>query len=252
MSSIRTSWAALAGALLVAVAPAATASPASAAFKPPAYSFQKASFKFSFKGTQITQWQRDPRATTRDCIPTVKWSGGGKETVRLRTTKALQLDAYRTNGRTSVALRASKSGLPNELHASVTRSASERYEEVAGSCGGNPGKVTEGGPYDCGDRSRDFGLALGYERGRIEPRFEDSILAPLTDVDYRKCPIHADPKVEVNGFTRVSQALPAKDLFDRSLGRHIVIGRRTFTLHEAGFTGKTTVRWEITLTRRKG
>ena len=242
MSSIRIPWRVAA----LAAASAALALPTAAQAAP---KFQQATFVVSAKLSQTTTWQGRPMATTADCVPLTRYEGEGSETVSA-TLKRWKLVAYRAGRQLGLTPARGSDPMGPTVNARVKRTASERVIELAGSCAGNPGAVHERGPYDCGDRNRPQTVTFTWHRGRFSVGLAPSILVPLTKTRYDSCPLRANPAVAQNGFTQIWQALPAADLFDPGLRKHIVLARKTFPLKEAGFTGRTVVRWEVTLTRQ--
>lgn len=235
-------------ALLGGVAIAALAAPGAHAAMP---RMQQADFTVSATATQTTTWKRSPQAAVADCSPIERFSGEGRETVSM-TLKPWRFTAFRIGRQLSFVAAPGKSGLGPHAWTKVSRSGVERVEEVAGSCMGNPGRVTDGGPYDCGTRNRFLSPQVGWRGGRLTLGASEAPLAPLNAGEYRTCPVHVADGVEANGLTAVGSLspVPVGELLDPGLRRHIVLARRTFRLNRDGRLGTTTVRWTLTLTRK--
>jgi len=244
---IRRPRAALLAAALAAVASAGAATAAEAAIP----RMQQADFTVSATATQTTSWKRDPLASVADCTPIERFTGEGRETVSL-TLKPWSFTAYRVGGQLSLVAKPGRSGFGPQAWTKVSRSGREQVEEVAGTCMGNPRRVTDGGPYDCGTRNRFLTPQLGYERARLTLGASEAPLAPLHKVRYETCPIHVADGVTENGLTKTPSLakVPVGELLDPDLRQHIVLARKTYRLAAGGYRGTTTVRWTVKLTRR--
>jgi hypothetical protein len=235
-------------ALLGAVALAAVAAPTADAAMP---RMQQADFMVSATATQTTTWKRGPQASVADCSPIVRFSGEGRETVSM-TLKPWRFTAFRIGRQLSIVAAPGKAGLGPHAWTKVSRTGVERSEEVAGTCMGNPGRVIDGGPYDCGTRNRFLSPQVGWRGGRLTLGASEAPLAPLNAGEYRTCPIHVADGVEANGLTPIGSLsrVPVGELLDPGLRQHVVLARRTLRLNRDGRSGTTTVRWTLTLTRK--
>lgn len=235
-------------ALLGAVALAALAAPSARAAMP---RMQQADFMVSATATQTTTWKRTPQAAVSDCSPIVRFGGEGRETVSM-TLKPWKFTAFRIGRQLSVVAAPGRAGLGPHAWTKVSRTGVERTEEVAGSCMGNPGRVSDGGPYDCGARNRFLSPQVGWRGGRLTLGASEAPLAPLNAGEYRTCPVYVAEGVEANGLSVVGSLspVPVGELLDPALRQHIVLARRTFRLGRDSRSGTTTVRWTLTLTRK--
>ena len=89
----------------------------------------------------------------------------------------------------------------------------------------------------------------------------DSPTAVLTgdDTPWDNCPVSipnpAGISIETFGLTVIGSALPVGELFDKKIGKEIVIGHQVFPLKSIGYgspTGHVIVHWTITFTRVHG
>ncbi len=211
---------------------------------------QQAPFTVSATATQTTTWTRTPGASAADCMPLERFTGEGRETVAM-TLKPWRYTAYRVGGALSFVAAPGKSGLGPHAWTKVSRRGVERVEEVADTCMGNPGRIRDSGPYDCGTRNRFLSPHVGWSRGRLTLEAGEAPLAPLGEIEYRTCPIMVAAGVRENGLTRASSlaTVPLADLLSPRLRQHIVLARRSWRLRVPGYRGTTTVRWTLKLTR---
>jgi hypothetical protein len=219
---------------------AAAVVPQTAAALPATYETE---FKVSVIAKQTTTWTygAEPTASTADCEPPVKATGNGKEVVTAKTSRPIRHKAYRVGKQAGFAPVQNRS-----FEVAVDRTAAMRYEEAA-ACG-SAGGVTNGGPYDCGRRTREADWELRYEKGRMESA-EAGQLSPQGP--YAQCPVYAAEEVTPAELTSLQARVPARDLFDRELKQHIVIFRETFRFRDGDVAATTTIRWEVTLLRVK-
>lgn len=238
---------ALAAALALAGGTAAVAATAPTAAALP--TLQNATFKVSLRATQTTSWSRAPMASAADCSPILRFSGRGTEQVSV-TLKPTKFTAWRTAGEVTFLGDPGKDGFGVNTAMKITRKGAEQAEEVAGSCMGNPGKVTSTGPYDCGTKRDNVSPQVTLQGGRVRLKIGQGLPAPLVSPEFRSCPAFANDAVELNGITEIPslEKITAGELFGR-FRQHILLARRTFKLSGGGYRGTTTVAWEITLTR---
>src|SRR5207249_1556484 len=99
------------------------------------------------------------------------------------------------------------------------------------------------GKYDCGDRRANMAIGLAWDpNGRMAVLTlgeGDPVPAPLTGPDdtvpWQYCPVAVPttiPNVAINewGLTPVYAPFPPTELFDPSLGKQIILGKRVFDL----------------------
>ncbi|MDW5593710.1 hypothetical protein VSS74_05155 [Conexibacter stalactiti] len=210
---------------------------------------QNATFKVSLRATQTTSWSREPMGSIADCSPIVRFSGRGTEQVSV-TLKPAKFTAWRTAGEVTFLGDPGKDGFGINTAMKIARNGVEQAEEVAGSCMGNPGRVTSTGPYDCGSKRNNVSPSITLAGGRVRLKLGDGLPAPLISPKFRTCPAYANPAVELNGITEIPslEKIAAGELFG-TFRQHILLARRTFKLSGGGYRGTTTVAWEITLTR---
>lgn len=238
----------MAGAFAPALVPAAAAATPLLPSPPRTASTE---FRVAIVARQTTTWREAPGAAAADCTEYWTTRGDGKETVTMRTRRPFLLTAYRTGRRVDFMPAVNGRGLMESLVAGRTDRRANVLFDVVGCDDGNR-YARSGGPYDCGPRTyeRTATLRIGWSRMILDLNGAPS-LVPLVRTDYESCPIHANRHVTTNGITKISQSFPAADLFDPAMKRHVVLASKTFRLRDGRFSGATTVRWELTLTRTK-
>jgi hypothetical protein len=215
-------------------------------------------FDVDVKAIQRTTWTQNDREES-----SCGWTrqGSGAETVRLASRRAERL-TFKRFGTSYVMLGDPTEVAGNETraNATVTRNGSSDFALVGdrSGCGDNGGMGPEYIPpaRDCGTKKTFVDVGIEFLN---EPRhgfsFDRGELGTLGEL-YRNCPWSASfgfPELLTEDRRGRAIVLPMTpdELFDRSFGQHILIGRgaRTTNTPSAGLVTKTTVRWEIRLTR---
>ena len=225
----------------------AATSPAAAAGAAPSHGVAKAVFKVTVEGVQRTSWQTDHPGTT-GCDGASK--GTGTETVRftsrpvlVRATTMKALSAPVLTGRSYLEPEAILRG----------RVSRQGTTEVAagGECGGGDGASI---PRDCGTRSfRGVGVRLSY-RLNAKPKDQLDLRPGFVDDPFRNCPSggHSFPTlVRTDEGAHMRTELPREELFDRSLGKIILVARGKESETAGEHTFLTTIRWVVTFTRTR-
>ncbi len=233
--------------LLIASA-AALLAPAAAAQAAGMPVLQQATFKVTVEAQQTTSWRLVPRATVADCMPLVRVSGTGRETTTFKLTS--KTTAYRVNGEASFVPAVGKTGFPPAGWAKTSRSGAEYADAVPGSCAGNPGGRSDGGPYDCGSRRQLLVPSLQITRNRLRLTFSEGLPAPLVPARYESCPFYASSAVKPVSITEIPslEKITAGEAFGR-FKQHVLLARRTFKLDTRLVQATTTISWTATITR---
>ena len=106
--------------------------------------------------------------------------------------------------------------------------------------------------YDCGDRHAKLGIELRDLNGQLSLQAIPTGIQPPDSTRWVTCPVRSPTDITPGAWTTISSALPPSELFDRSIGKEIVIGKRSFVLKRAGAmapAATASVRWTVTLTR---
>ena len=210
--------------------------------------YEQATFKAEVKGVQTYVAEQHIESNDRCEIAS---DSATKETVRFESRKPVLLTATDIPGVKGLVL----TGAPGKplrfpTKAKVSRNHSSSYTPIPEDCGGNGGGVVPTPP-DCGARtispwwlSADF-----YKRGHIELQPEDiSGSSPFENCGSGKFPYLLNGEV----FGKRSDAeLPEEDVFNEKYGKIIVLGKGSEGIVYPGGFEKTTIRWDISLTRIK-
>jgi hypothetical protein len=233
---------ALAAALTVAAGPGTAH-----AAKPNPHGVKTAFFKVTVDGVQTTTWKTDHKG--KGGCDQDAW-GNGTEKVRF-TSRPTTVRAMTLKGLNAPSLTTPRSIVDVELglHGKVTRQGMQD-SAPGGQCGGMGGG---GIPRDCGSKSfRGVKLPLRYG---LEKRLKDNLELRAQPIDdpFRNCPSggHAFPTlVGTREGAPMPAALPRSELFDRKLGKIIVIarGQESETVGENTYLTKT--RWVVTFERK--
>jgi hypothetical protein len=236
---------------LAAVAVAALA-PAGAAEAAPQ---KTARFVAYVSGKQVTTWNMPRYATYRDCQGQRYTEGEGREVVTFRSEKPTRLLVYK-NGAYGPFVRYgtwSRFGQSTAIGIQATGKA-DRTGRVVHSLepsvchdAGDP-TSEDTGPYDCGSRPYSPAVGLDWRGNRLTLATLDLFPEP-----FQNCPLNVPAGVDGQDITKISERYPARDLFDRSQGLVVVLGRQTFTgkFQSDHGTTTTTVTWKLRLRRAR-
>jgi hypothetical protein len=229
---------------LAALALLATAVPAAAA-QAAAPGVQTRSFRVELKGTQTTTWSQF-YAPQGKCDQGV--TGSGTEHATFRTPRATKVQVRRI-GKEYVVFGGMQ-GAEVGVVGKTTRSADMEYTPFDPKCGGTGGG--ELAPPDCGTKRGPFRVGLAWNAtGRPGIVLRNGKLLDF----YENCPLlgTAFPQLQDvdTSLEPIVAAIPAKDLFDRSIGKHIIVGRGKRSVDNSGDQWTTKLRFEVTLTRTK-
>ncbi len=207
---------------------------------------KQATFNVSIKGVQTNTWKTDHTGTGNGCDGDVQ--GSGSETVRF-SSNTVKVRAIVVDGQSAPLLTAAGKYVDPKLklRGMVTRQGNIVAAE--GPCGGTGGGST---PRDCGKRSfRGLALTLGYQLGGKAKDHLD--LRPEHGNDpFRNCPSGgaAFPTlVHSSEGAPMRAQLPRGELFDKRLGKIIVIARGSESETSGEHTYRTSTRWEVTFRR---
>jgi hypothetical protein len=232
----------LAAALLCAGALA----PVAAADAAPASGLKKATFKVTVEGVQTTSWKTDhPGGGGCDGAVT----GSGTEKVRFASRPTV-VNATVLKGLSApvLAKRGAYVEAKPALRGKVTRQGT--LDAPPGPCGGTGGGTNI--PRDCGTKSfRGVGFPLAYALA-VKPKDQLDVRPEFIDDPFKNCPSGGSSfptLVRTNEGRPIRALLPRKELFDRSLGKIIVIARGKESETQGEHTYVTKIRWVVTFVR---
>lgn len=229
--------------IILAAALAAAAGPADAK---PNYGVKTAFFKVTVDGVQTTTWKTDHKG--KGGCDQDAW-GNGTEKVRFTsrptTVRAMTLKGLRTP---SLTTPRSIVDVKIGLHGKVTRQGVQD-----GTPGGECGGMGGGGiARDCGAKSfRGVKLPLSYG---LDKRLKDNLDLRAVPIDdpFANCPSGGSSfptLVGTNEGGPIRAELPKSELFDRKLGKIIVIARGQESETAGEHTYLTKTRWVVTFER---
>ena len=233
-------------AISLAAALAAAAGPATADAAKPRAGMKTAFFKVTVDGVQTTTWKTDHKGSGG--CDQAAW-GNGTEKVRF-TSRPTTVRAVTLKGLNAPLLTTPKSIVDVKLglRGRVTRQG-VMDGEPGGQCGGAGGGSI---PRDCGAKSfRGVKLPLAYQLGT---RGKDHLAlraVPIQD-PFLNCPSGGSAFPTLVGTREgapMPAALPRSELFDRKLGKIIVIARGQESETAGEHTYLTKVRWVVTFER---
>ncbi len=232
-----------AGALTLCLAAMAGATTAGAT---PPKGLQKATFRVTVDGVQKTTWKTD-HPGSGGCDGAV--TGNGTEKVRF-TSRPVIVRATTLAGLSAPVFTAPGRFIEPKLRLLGTVLRQGVLDAApGGECGGVGGGSI---PRDCGTRSfRGVGFPLSY-RLLAKPKDQLDFRPEFVDDPFANCPSGGSSfptLVRTNEGREMRTELPRRELFDRSLGKIIVIagGRESETAAE--HTYLTTIRWVLTFER---
>jgi hypothetical protein len=175
-------------------------------------------------------------------------TGSGKETATFRTPRSSRMQVQRI-GKDLVVI-GGRHGSEVAVTGRTTRAADLEYTPLDPRCHGTGGG--EIAPPDCGTKRASFRVAFAWNvSGRPGIVIRD---AGGSD-PFTNCPVLGTAFPELQDLDTNLQPIvariPAGDLFDRSIGKHIVIARGKRAVDNAGDVWTTKLRFEVTLTRAR-
>lgn len=210
-----------------------------------------AHFKVTVKGVQTNSWKTNYEGTGK-CDPS--GSGHGTEVVRFEAKKAHRYDASRYGKYVTFMSDPVMDEITTK--AKVTRHGEVYNAPMPPECGGTGGGGEPPAP-DCGTKRFNYDVDVGYSQtGKKKGlTLSQGLIMPI--LPFKNCPVggisfpqmlNADSKGKL-----IVGELPAKELFDKKLGKIIVLskGRRVEKLPSLGIDRTSTIEWEVTLTRVK-
>src|SRR5262245_38857878 len=232
--------AAAAGAVM-ALVPAAEAAP------------EKARFRASISGTQTLDWTT-PVKTQVECGG--DWKGRGHESFDFRSSRPEVVTAAATRDGGVVFRQRRELPAARDTGGSVTRHGTLElipHERPMIPCGdGGPGEPLQPPAPDCGTKR------FAHLPIEIWPAGNDRIQIDVGDPappsPFQNCPDGAIAFPNLlgsagSGSPRYSTRLPRAELFDRSIGKEIVVGRGHWRTRGLGRTVDMRLRWVLTLER---
>ncbi len=203
---------------------------------------QVRTFRVEAEGVQTTTWN-ESRQPTSMCDE----ASTGSETLRFRSRGRAMVVAYRY-GRNSVIF--GSVGKELVVRASVTRHGQVAVTPADPRCGGAGGGGTPPAP-DCGTHRSPLDLSLEWRpSGATGISLENGSIVPPYAL-FENCPVIGDafPRVldAVDGKPVVAR-IPASDLFNPSLRKHIVFGHGRERQPSNDGSSTTSIRWTVSLT----
>jgi hypothetical protein len=225
---------------LAALAPVATADAATN------YEIKKAAFNVTVEGVQRTTWATD-HVGTGGCDGSAQ--GSGKETVRF-TSRETRVNAMTMKGLSAPVLSKPRAYTDAvlKLRGKVARQGT-LTAEPGGECGGAGGGSI---PRDCGTKTfKGVTFPLSY-RLAAKPKDQLDFRPGFIDDVFKNCPSggYSFPTlVNTKEGEYMRTELPREELFDKSLGKIIVIARGKESETSGEDTYVTTIRWVVTFER---
>lgn len=239
--------------LAAALALAATAATAGAADQP---KVKKAWFMVTLEGVQRDQWNAFHQGGAHRCDATV--SQKGSEVVRFHS-KPVLMQATDMEGLSNPVLfkNTGKGQAPDlypfRLRGTVKRQSSITASPVPRDCSGTGGGGVP--PKDCGTKAiRGLRASVMYHYAKPYERIQVTSSGDASD-PFRNCGGGAQgyPHLlsEKAGGGPIVSELPRAELFDKSLGKIIVIGRGRSVQKGTETSDTASIRWEATFRRVK-
>jgi hypothetical protein len=208
--------------------------------------YRQATFKAEVKGVQTYKGEYHHPAFDL-CDPAV--DSVITERVRFASAKPAKLTVTQIPGTDEPILSSGMKALKLKARAKVTRAGDHRVGGVPDFCPDNGGGVTVPPSADCGTRNVPLALSVGYyKRDRIE------IVQPSSSEakdPFRSCGGGKFPfLLGGESFGRSGAAeLPARQVFDKRIGKLITIGRGNERIAGGESYDRTDIRWELSLKR---
>jgi hypothetical protein len=214
---------------------------------------QVAVFRAEVKGVQTTTWTEHHAPASR-CDQAV--TGSGREQVLFHSTRPQKIVATLFGGHHVLFGSAELASADIVTRATVSRRGETSASPLDPTClGAGGGGIAP--THDCGTHRGSLAVALGWSpAGRYEGIvLEQGDLGSLLNT-YTNCPVIGTAFPQLLELTTtnapVVARMPAKALFDTTIGKHIVIatGRRVDRSGDSAST--TSIRFTVSLTRVKG
>src|SRR3954462_8128419 len=234
----------IAGMNRIAILPAVLALAAPAAASAGVHT---AKFDVSVSGSQVTEWSERTHMIGGDCKGRSFERGAGHETVTFRSRHSERYMALGT-GRLATLSPTGRYGRFGIYSPGKTERAGV-YVYSKDSNGACATPETSYIPdYDCDTLKRAFNVTFAYDGKRLGV-LAGSGTGGRAFEPFGSCPIQNSPDVIADGITDITSRLPARELFDGDLGKHIVLGEKTFEpSHQTAFSpSRATVRRKVTL-----
>jgi hypothetical protein len=211
--------------------------------------YRKATFAVTVEGQQKTTWETH-HVAQHDCD--MNYEGGGTETIRF-SSKPIRVAAHQVAPlKPTLSARHVRGAIP--LRARVTRQGKlDRSAPLGSLCArGEGGGSTPRPAPDCGTKSSsklEAELLYSYSRRNtviLQNRVSGEDL-------FSNCPAGGTVWPQLLTYDQqgreIGRQLPPRDLFDRSTGKHILVGGATKREQIGDTVATTRIRWEVTLTR---
>lgn len=143
----------------------------------------------------------------------------------------------------------------------IDREASETDGVNPGPCGGS--SSTSSPKFDCGRKSLRFDVLPAW---RTTDEIQLTVLNdhPSIADNYNTCPVYYPQENKATGqevtippgtFDTITTKFPKSELFDRAIGKEIVLGKANYddstNPGERPFTASTAIRWTLTFTKAR-
>jgi hypothetical protein len=211
---------------------------------------KQAKFKVTVEGWQKHDWSVNHESTGR-CDPTDHSYGG--EYAKFKSIAPVKLTAIRV-GKEAPSFLIGK-GLPYiDTTADVARNAVAAVSSIPEDCPHTGGSPDDGPPIpsDCGLKTvTRYPVMLEYSgliKNSIALTGDPGAVGPL----FYNCGSGAFPNLIDSAFGQpIVSELPPKELFDKKIGKLIVIGGDVEEFPMPETKARTEVHWEISLTRKR-
>ena len=234
----------IAGAVLV---------PGTALATTPGPKVSEAFFKVRVEGVQTTTWTANHTPMFRCDSP---YTGSGSERVTFESTRAVKVRAFRL-GRGPVYLVRGRGLAVLPTSGYVRRSGTINRDPPTPECAvGDGDGNSQPPPSDCGrKRIASLPLRIAYDALKADRMTLSRSTQPGGPV-FQQCPLIGDGWPDVlsrdDRKRTAGEELPRGDLFDRSQGKIILLGKGTVRSNAFGDSSTTKIRWDLTLTRVRG
>lgn len=211
---------------------------------------RQATFKVEVEGVQKTTWSMDHDDPFGLCGAHSVGSGSERMTFASKRATRVKVVAFGSFVSFLVKGKPASFLVPTK----VNRSGTLTVTPHPGGCadGGEGGAPPAPPQPDCGRRtsSIDVELAQSFRR-KTSIMLTNGDLTPL--VGYKHCPVagtaYPDLLASTTSGRPIDAPMPARDLLNPKLRKHMTIGRGTMVSNAGGTSTKTTVSWTVTFTR---
>ena len=227
--------------------------PAAEAAKPVKVS--KARFAVTIDGVQNTTWSSNHQAAgIGGCDGS--YTAGGSEKVRF-TSKPASIRAMSITGLSAPVLSTGRGGNTRspkiKLHGSVTRNSFHNAAPGPDTGCGGPDKPQQPLAKDCGVK-KFRGLVTSFDY-QLASKVRDTLNVNATEGEdpFQRCSgggVSFPTLANKNKGRPMDLRLPRRELFDRKLGKIILIGRAREEKRDGEYQYLTTTKWVITMVRK--